>query len=315
MKVLLQFASLFLAASLSAEVDWVPQFNDKPVPQERIAAIEKAVPSKGIVPAREPRRVLVFSATSGYRHASIATGKVALEKLGESTGAFTAVISDHPRHFEPNALKEFDAVVLLSPTLDFFMPSRKQRKKFSDDDWAWLQARHDRLIANLVKYVEQGGGLVGIHSATDSCYNCEDYGDMIGGYFDGHPWRANNNVTVVIEDRDHVLTKTVFGDSADFRIKDEIYQFKEKPYSRDKLRVLLSLDVELSDQVKGLKREDGDYAVSWVQAVGEGRVFYSSIGHNHEIFESPLMLKHYLAGIQFATEDLAGDTTPSAKLR
>ena len=75
MKLLLQFACLFLTFNLSAEVDWVPQFNDKPVPNERIAAIEKAVPSKPIVPPREARRILVFSATSGYRHASIATSK------------------------------------------------------------------------------------------------------------------------------------------------------------------------------------------------------------------------------------------------
>lgn len=315
MKVLLQFVCLFFAASLSAEVDWVPQFNDKPVPEGRIAAIEKAVPSKAIVPARESRRILVFSATSGYRHASIATGKVALAKLGESSGAYTAVVSDHPENFEPEALKEFDAVVLLSPTQDFFMPDKKARKQFSQEEMAWLKKRHDRLVSNLIEYVEQGGGIVGIHAATDACYKCEEYGDMMGGYFDGHPWRASNNVTIVVEDRDHVLNKATFGSDPDFRIKDEIYQFAEKPYSREKLRILLTLDPERSDPVKGMKREDNDYAVSWVQAVGEGRVFYSSIGHNHEIFENPLMLKHYLAGIQFATGDLAGDTTPSAKLR
>jgi hypothetical protein len=314
MKLLLQFACLFLTFNLSAEVDWVPQFNDKPVPNERIAAIEKAVPSKPIVPPREARRILVFSATSGYRHASIATAKLALEKLGKSTGAFIALISDHPKHFEPDALKEFDAVVLLSPTQDFFMPDKRTRKQFSQEEMAWLQNRHDRLVKNLVEYVKQGGGLVGIHAATDACYQCEEYGDMMGGYFDGHPWSANSNVTIVVEDGEHVLNQAVFGSDADFRIKDEIYQFAEKPYSREKLRILLTLDPERSDPVKGMKRKDNDYAVSWVQAVGEGRVFYSSIGHNHEMFQHPLILKHYLAGIQFATGDLEGDTTPSAKL-
>ena len=76
--------------------------------------------------------------------------------------------------------------------------------------------------------------------------------------------------------------------------------------------MLLHLDPARSDEVKGLKRKDNDYAVAWVQAVGEGRVFYTSIGHNPHIFYNPLMLKHYLAGIQFATGDLPADTTPSA---
>lgn len=314
MKLYPYIVCAFFAASLSAEVDWVPQFNDKPVPEGRVAAIDKAVPDRAIVRPIESRRVLVFSATAGYRHASIATGKVALEKLGESSGAYTAVVSDHPKHFEPEALKQFDAVVLLSPTQDFFMPDKKARKQFSQEEMAWLKKRHDRLVSNLIEYVEQGGGIVGIHAATDACYKCEEYGDMMGGYFDGHPWRASNNVTIMVEDRDHVLNKATFGSDPDFRIKDEIYQFAEKPYSREKLRILLTLDPERSDPVKGTKREDNDYAVSWVQAVGEGRVFYCSIGHNHEIFENPLMLKHYLAGIQFAVGDLAGDTTPSAKL-
>ncbi len=135
----------------------------------------------------------------------------------------------------------------------------------------------------------------------------------MGGYFNGHPWNANNNVTIVIEDCEHALMKPVFGDANDFALKEEIYQFREEPYSRDRLRVLLHVDLARSDQVKKLKRTDNDYAVAWVQQVGKGRVFYSSIGHNPHIYWNPLMLKHYLAGIQFATGDLPADTTPSGR--
>ena len=252
-----------------------------------------------------------------FRHASIATGKVALDRMGIKTGAYKALISDDPENFEVDVLKTFDAVVLLSPTLDFFMPPNKLREDFSDAQWNWLQARHERLIANLVQFVHAGGGLVGIHAATDSCYEDEDYGNMIGGYFWGHPWSWRHNVTILIEDSEHALIKPVFGDMSDFRIQEEIYQFKEEPYSREKLRVLLSLDVERSDEPMAkvpLRRTCGDYAISWVQSVGEGRVFYTNLGHNHHIYTNPLLLKHFLAGIQFATGDIEADTRPSASL-
>ena len=311
-------SSLLFACSLSAASTWVPTFNDKPVAPHHARAIEVALPQSAIIAPQAARRILVYSATAGYRHPSIPTGKLALERLGAATGAYEAIISDDPANFEPGALNEFDAVLLLSPTQDFFMPSHKQRKEFPKEDWAWLQARHNRLVDNLLAYVEQGGGLVGIHSATDSCYKHKAYGDVMGAYFNGHPWMAGHTVTINVEEPEHALLQPVFGGQSDFRIKDEIYQFKDEPYSREKLRILLSIDVERSDPPHEripLRREDGDYAVSWVQGIGKGRVFYSSLGHNHEIYSNPMMLNHYLAGIQFATGDLKADVTPSAKLK
>ena len=315
MKTNIYLLTVLLVSSLNAASDWVPQFNDKPLSADQMAKVGSALPTKPIAKPKVARKVLVYSATAGFRHRSIPLGKLALEQMGESSDAYEATVSDDPANFERDALKEFDAVILLSPTLDFFMPNKKQRKSFSGEEWSFLQARHDRLVGNLVEYVSNGGGLVGIHAATDSCYGHAEYGAMIGGYFDGHPWRANNNVTIVVEDSEHAMIKPVFGDMKDFDIQDEIYQFKDAPYSREKLRVLLHLDPTRSDEVKGLKREDNDYAVAWVQSVGKGRVFYSSLGHNDHIYSNPLMLKHYLAGIQFAMGDLDADTTPSAKIQ
>ena len=301
--------------SLGAASEWVSMFNDKPVPLARAKAINAALPGAAIVTPQKARRVLIFSATAGYRHSSIPTAKMALAKLGEATGAYQAVVSDDPANFEPEVLNTFDAVLLVSPTQDFFMPNKKQRKRFSTQEWEWLQARHNRLVDNLIDYVQQGGGLVGIHAATDACYGHQCYGQAMGAYFGGHPWTANMNVTIVVEDGEHAIIKPVFDGMKDFRIMDEIYQFKSQPYTRDKLRVLLHLDPDRSDQPKRKpSRKDGDYAVCWVQAVGEGRVFYTSLGHREDIYTNPLMLKHYLAGIQFAAGDLAADTTPSSQL-
>lgn len=305
-----------LLASANAAVEWIPSFNDQPVPASRSAEIERALPEVPFVEPKESRRVLVVSSTAGFRHKSIPTGKEALTKMGASTSAYETVISDDPANFEPEVLKTFDAVILLNTTMDFFMPGKIRRLQFSAEELEALQARHDRAMDNLVEYVEQGGGLVGIHSATDSCYNHEAYGETIGGYFWGHPWNANKQVTIRIEDPEHALIAPVFGDMESFELVEEIYQFQEEPYSRERLRVLLNLDPERSDRVdpKKIRRTDDDFPVAWIQKVGEGRVFYTSLGHNHHIFTNPMLLKHYLAGIQFACGDLPADTTPSAKI-
>jgi len=313
-KILLLFTSLLISGSLSAQSTWLPTFNDKPVPPALVAEIGNAVPKAPIVRPKSARRVLVFSSTAGFRHKSIPTGKEALEQMGISSGAYQAVISDDFKNFEKETLAEFAAVILLSPTQDFFMPDRQQRKEFDEQEWRWMKERHNRLIDNLIEYVQQGGGLVGIHAASDACYGHKEFGNMIGGYFDGHPWNAGNNVTIVVEDPEHAINKPVFEAMKDFRIKEEIYQFRPEPYSREKLRVLLHLDPERSDKVEKMKRADNDYPVAWVQSFGEGRVFYSNLGHNDHIFTNPLLLKHFLAGIQFATGDLKADTTPRAKL-
>ena len=314
MKTIAALLFLFGAGSLPAAVEYRPQFNDPPVSEAHMEKIRAALPRVPIVEPKQLRRILVVSATAGFRHQSIPTGKFALEAMGASTGAYELVISDDPANFEKDRLAEFDAVVLLNTTQDFFMPNPKKKPEYSAGDWKRLQARHNRLMDNLVAFVRKGGGLVGIHAATDSCYGHEAYGETIGGYFWGHPWRKDDRVVIVNEDPEHALNKPAFGEVKDFELIEEIYQFKPEPYSRERLRILLHLDPERSAPVEGKRRADNDYAVAWVQQVGEGRVFYTSLGHNHHIYWNPMLLRHYLAGIQFACGDLEADTTPSAKI-
>ncbi len=308
------FVAVFLGASQSG-VDWSPAFNDAPVKPEEAKRIEDAVPAKAFARPAKSRRMLVYSATSGFRHKSIPHGKMALELIGKRTGAFEAVVSDDLKHFEPENLKRFDAVCLLNVTGDFFLPHPKDLGAMEPERQQKLKDNDLRLKKALIEYVERGGGLVGIHSATDACYKHEAYGKMIGGYFDGHPWTQDSRVTIRVEDPDHALTRPVFKEK-EYSFLEEIYQFKEEPYSRDRLRVLLNLDPEKSDKPKkegAIKRKDNDFAVCWVQQFGEGRVFYTSLGHREDIYMNPVMLSHYLAGIQFAVGDLKADTTPSAK--
>ena len=100
----------------------------------------------------------------------------------------------------------------------------------------------------------------------------------------------------------HPVVAMLEGKNLDF--KEEIYQLKD-PYDSSKVRMLLRLDPEKSKMdVRGIKREDKDFGVAWIREWGEGRVFYCSLGHNDHIYQHPTVLKHYLAGLQWALGDL-----------
>ena len=318
MKHSILVATLVATVACSAqEVTWNPDHKDPAPKPDDLKSIDSAVPKQPIVKPKSERKLLVYSATSGYRHKCIPVAQAAIEKLGEATGAYEAVISDDLANFESETLATFDTVLMLNSTGDIFMPNRKQRKKFNDEEWQWLSDRNKRLIANLVSYVEEGGGLAGIHAATDACKGDHNYTETIGGIFDGHPWRADFDVTIEVTEPDHAINKPVFEGLEDFQIKDEIYQFAKGTATPEKLRILLNLDPERSDKPTGKNKPNGrsDFPVAWVQKVGEGRVFYSSLGHNNEIYWNPLILKHYLAGIQFALGDLEAETEPSSKVQ
>jgi len=100
----------------------------------------------------------------------------------------------------------------------------------------------------------------------------------------------------------------------DFQVQDEVFQMKDH-YSRDRLRVLLRIDVDKTDfgpqrRVLPERRADRDLAISWIRTEGQGRVFYTSLGHNEHLFWNPPVLSHYLAGLQYALGDLEVDATP-----
>jgi len=269
------------------------------------ADIEKGLEGiKGEKPAK-PRKLLVFSVTRGFRHGSIGTGKIAMRLLGEKTGAFEAVVSDDLANFEPDTIDQFDAICFLNTTMEVFSPAKGVLAKMSEEDKkAWAE-KEVRLKKSLMKFINSGKGFVGIHAATDTFYKWPEYGDMIGGYFDGHPWRAGTPVSVKVEDgqEKHACCAHLDGKNLDF--KEEIYQFKA-PYDPKKLHILLRLDPEKTDLSKG-KRADKDYGVSWIKNHGQGRVFYSSLGHNHHIYSNPKVLEHYLKGIQWALGDLKAE--------
>ena len=258
---------------------------------DSVAAIEEALPDEPIVPPKQARSLLVFDLTKGFVHASIPWVDFTIARMGEKSRAFTTVVSGDTTMFEPEQLAQFDAVLFNNNT----------GEPFTDP----------ALRASLLAFVRSGGGVIGLHAATDCFFEWPEFGEMMGAYFVNHPW--NEQVTLRIEEPGHPITAPFA--SPRYVVADEIYQFRE-PYSRDRLRVLISLDTAYLDmQREGVQREDRDFAVSWIRDEGAGRVFYSSLGHRFEIFTDPVILRHWLAGIQWALGDLEADATPVERAR
>jgi len=274
---------------------------------EQLAKIQEALPAAAIATPAKDRQLLVFSRTRGFRHSSIPVGQQMVKQLGEKTGAFTATLTEDVAFFEPEKLQEFDAVLMLNTTGPVFSedhgqwkdnPAREELIKADD-------ARAERLIKSLHNFVENGGGLAGIHSATDTLGEDPRYFNMIGGTFNAHPWNAGDTVTVKVRDASHPLNAPFQAGGPTFDIKDEIYQLKNYDAStRHNLLGLYLGEGSKTDMTKnGIVRTDGDFAISWVRSQGKGRVFYCSLGHNEHIYWTPTIVSHYLGGLQFALGD------------
>jgi len=281
-----------LGTSLTSGLRAEPGHVFKPVTPQQTAQIEAALPAEILSPAR-PRKLLVFFRTEGFVHGSIPVGLLALQRLGDKTGAFSAVASEDMAMFDAERLADFDAVVFLNSTgLKFTDPAHRQA---------------------LLEFVRSGKGVIGIHAASDNFPTWPEGQALIGGVFHGHPWTAKEVSAVKLDEPKHVLNLPFGGKG--FWVREEIYQLKE-PYSRERQRVLLSLDMSKPQNARPadkIKRTDNDFAISWIKTEGKGRVFYTSLGHNEDIFYVQPILRHMLDGIRYALGDLAADAVPSAQ--
>lgn len=270
---------------------------------EERARIEQAVPTEAFRTPAKPRKLLIFTRNVGYGgHPSIAHANEAFYLMGKKTGAFAAVVASDPAVFARDSLKQFDAV--------FF--NNTVGNCFTDPE----------LRANLLAFVTGGGGLLGVHGTTvaftqwpGAIEDWPEFGFLIGGRGANHK-ESDEHAWIRVEEPTHPISRALGKDSFEFR--DEYFRVHE-PYSRDRLRILLSIDTARTDVQRGeprgnTHREDGDYALAWIRNYGKGRVFYSTIAHNPYVFWNPDLLRFYLAAAQFALGDLPAPTTPSARL-
>ncbi len=268
---------------------------------EQIARVEAAAPKTAPGRPARKRKILVWG--HAWAHEPNALAEKALEALAKKPGAFEAIISDDPRLLIADRLAQFDALVMNNiHEQDPFLPDDFARL---DSDQQTAARKLDAAVKqSILEFVRGGKGIVGIHAATAAFQNWQEYGQMMGGYYQAHIFQ---DVTIRNEEPTHPVNACFQGKP--WRINDEIYIFRE-PHSRKDLRILLSLD--LSRMPDPGKRPDKDYAISWVRQFGQGRVFYTTVGHAAESYWNELFLKHILAGIQFVIGDLSADAAPRA---
>lgn len=287
--------ALVLVAVLAGEARSKPR-KVRPPKEADIKKVTEAIPAKPTVKPAKPRKVLVFWLCNGFFHGCIPLGNEMFKIMGSKTGAFTADISQDMSVFTAENLKKYDAIVLNNTTgLKFTKAQKKALMDFVAID---------------------GKGFMGVHGASDNFKDWPEAARMLGGQFGGHPWTAGGTWAMKLDDPTHPLNKSFKGSG--FKIRDEIYQMVGKYYSRQNVRVLITLD--LSDPATGSKKgrrhnTDKDYAVSWIRTEGKGRVFYCGLGHNTSVFWDKPVVQHYLDGLQFVLGDLKADATPSARRR
>lgn len=274
---------------------------DRLTPEQR-QQIAEAVPSVALAKPRQPRRLLVFDANIGYGgkaggHRSIPAANMVIELFEKRTGAYEAVFSNDLAYFTYDKIRQFDAV-FLNNTVGMIFVDPEVRD-------------------GLIRFVREGGGLAAYHGTSHASMDWPEFGAMLGAVGGTH--RDPTEVaTVRLDDPTSPLTAAFAGE--EFVHQDEFYRFADaSPFSRDKLRVLMSIDVQKTDMNQGRDcrrcvRADHDYALSWIRSYGKGRVFYTSLGHAPAFFAVAELNEFFLAGIQFALGDLEADTTPSANL-
>jgi cytochrome c len=216
---------------------------------------------------KQKPRVLVFSKTAGYRHESIEPVKLALIKLGQ-INEFDVDTTEDASAFNEANLQKYGAVVFLSTTQNVLDPVQQ---------------------ADFKRFIEAGGGFVGIHAAADTEYEWPWYGALVGAYFKSHPKIQEAKLKKV----------KAFGPNTlpdDWIRTDEWYNYKK--ISKD-INVIYNLD---ESSYEG--GENGpDHPIAWYHEFQGGRSFYTGLGHTNESYSDSLFLEHLLQGIKYALGD------------
>ncbi|OMI91381.1 alpha-mannosidase [Streptomyces sp. M1013] len=218
--------------------------------------------------------VLVFSKTAGFRHDAIPAGIDALRELG-SQGDFTVTATEDAAAFTPSGLSGYEAVVFLNTTGDVLNASQQ---------------------ASFETYVDSGGGFVGVHAAADTEYDWPYYGRLVGAYFDSHP--AIQQATLATEDHTHPATAHL---GATWTRTDEWYNYRANP--RPGVHVLQTLDeTTYSGGSMG-----ADHPITWCHSQGDGRSFYTGLGHTAQSYSDPAFRSLLLGAVRYAAGQAPAD--------
>jgi type 1 glutamine amidotransferase len=227
-------------------------------------------------PIGPPTRVLVVTHTEGFRHASIPLAESTISALGQRSGLFTTSFcrtsDDVARMLTPSGLTGVDAIVFANTTGSLPVPD----------------------LRALLNWIRDGHGFAGIHSAADTYHDAPAYLDMLGNEFLTHG--AETTVDALVENPAHPASNPL---GPRFRVFDEIYTFTRS--NRGDVTMLLSLDRHPAD---GLPEagQPGDLPLAWAKIYGQGRVFYTALGHREDVWQNALYQQHILGGIRWALQ-------------
>jgi type 1 glutamine amidotransferase len=222
-----------------------------------------------------PKRVLYVTHSAGFVHGCLPTSCAVMKDLGARSGEFEVTCTEDLSLITADSLRDFDAL--------YFFTSGEL-------------ALSEQQKADLLAFVRDGKGFGGAHSATDTLYTWPEYGEMIGAYFNGHPW--TQEVSINVEDPDDPIVGSL---APSFHIADEIYQFRN--FSRENVHVLLSLDTSsVNLAAEGVARDDGDFPLAWRRNYGQGRVFYTALGHPDETWLDPRFQNILLNALRWLIE-------------
>jgi uncharacterized protein len=243
--------------------------------------------------AGKKKLLAIGDTRSGYQHDSVSHALSVIEQMGYESGAYITYIRTDSQLLTKEKVRRHDprtpgaAADINAKNLDYFDAVLFMGTGEGD--------LNDQQKKDLLAFVhDDGKGFVGAHTATDAYFSWPAYGEMIGAYFDNHPWGVFD-APVVVEDTKFPAMR---GFPQAFTIRDEIYEMKA-PYAREKVHVLARLDATKLDYSKArdLHRTDQDFPVAWSKSYGKGRVFYSTFGHLPEVWDNPAIRKMYFEAI------------------
>ncbi len=237
--------------------------------------------------AQKKIRVTYITECKGFKHGVLPESEKIMKELGDKNGFEVTISQDSASVITADNLKNVD--VLIFYTTGELPWSDEQKKLFLD-------------------FIKNGKGFIGIHSATDTFYKWAEYGELVGGYFDGHPWTANTKVAVRKDDKNFPLTKQ-FEDS--FEWTEETYQYKQFNFKENK--VVMSMDTTKTDMTKkGAKGihatadapniKPDSFPLVWYRNYGKGRVFYSEPGHNSAIWNDARYQTMLVGAVKWAAK-------------
>jgi type 1 glutamine amidotransferase len=249
--------------------------------------------------ARQRKVVLAWADTRNgiAQHDSVSHALATIERLGYESGTYDTYIRTDSN------------IISKHPLMTTGQPASGGPSLASVDAIFFLGHREVELTpeqrADLLSFVKDDGkGFVAAHTATTAFLSWPEFGEIQGGQYDDHPWGSTSG-TIINEDPNFPATKHF---PATFPFSDEFYQTKN--YSREKIHVLLRLDMAKMPANTGVHRTDGDFPLAWAKMYGKGRVFYSSLGHAAGTWDNPDVYHMYFEALKWSLGLTDADVMP-----